>query len=206
MSNDGSSLENKVFDLVRKMLDAGELPYQPEMCRLYRRKSYFSPDRRGKVNFEDVLEVFVKDNVAGADTDAQPTHVIFFECKDTGRNVEVGEVDEVVGRLKVSFGFSMKAYVVTRKGFSRGALETARSNGIGLLKIMPDDKVEFRFYFITPQMLERARRDFPQRAIRALVDDRYVSDGEDFYGSDGGQVFSSLDGMLRYYAKACDEG
>jgi len=57
VKNDGMSLEDEVFQLVKKMLDSEDLPYRKALCRFHRRKSYYSPDRKGDVDFENVLEV-----------------------------------------------------------------------------------------------------------------------------------------------------
>lgn len=60
------------------------------------------------MTFENIIEVFRSPDFSD---DTRPAHVVFYECKDHARNVEVGEIDEIVARLSVSFGFSMKAHV-----------------------------------------------------------------------------------------------
>lgn len=194
--NDGKELESQVAELVTKMVASGELPYRSELVRFKSKAKYFSRTRNAEVDFENVLEVYVSDNFE--DADAQPTHVVIFECKDHGRLVEVGKIDELVGRLAGGYGFNIKGYMVTRKGFQSGALATARSNGIGLIKIMPDEKVKFLAHFVTLDMIERQNREFPRRVIHALQNPNYESDGESFYAIDNGYVFSSL---LRAIAK-----
>jgi hypothetical protein len=193
--NDGKSLEREVAVLVDKLLASGELPYRPELVRFKPKAKYYSRARDAEVDFENVLEVYVKDNI-GVEG-AQPTHVVIFECKDHGRPVEVKLVDELVGRLGGGYGFNMKAYIVTRSGFQSGALSTARSNGIGLIKIMPSDKVQFFAHLTTYETMERSEREFPRRAQAALLNADYVSDGESFYALDDGFVFSSFGGVNR---------
>lgn len=188
------ALEDQVYSLVESMLESGELPYRKELTRLRRKARYYSHIRKADVEFENVLEIYLKDSFNIPD--AKPTHVVFFECKDHGRNVEVGKIDEVVGRLNGSFGFNMKAYVVTRKGFASGAFETAKSNGIGLVKIMPDDKVHFLIHMITHASIERRQREFARRARRSLRDPDYISDGESFYAMDDGYLFGSFSSLV----------
>jgi hypothetical protein len=192
--NNGMALEDEVYSLVESMLENGKLPYRKELTRLRRKARYYSHARKADVDFENALEIYLKDSINAPD--AKPTHVIFFECKDHGRNVEVGRIDEVVGRLNGSFGFNMKAYFVTRKGFSSGALQTANSNGIGLIKIMPDDKVHLLIHMITEASIERRRREFARRAQRSLYDPNYISDGEDFYAMDDGYLFGSFPALV----------
>lgn len=192
--NDGTDLERDVADLVAKLLASGELPYRPELVRFRPKAQYYSRNRDAEVDFENVLEVYVKDNFGKEG--AQPTHVVIFECKDHKRELEVKLVDELVGRLAGGYGFNIKAYMVTRNGFQSGTLKTARNNGIGLVKLMPDDKVQFFAHLQTYDSLERSRREFPSRAQRALLSPNYVSDGERFYAFDAGFVFSGFNRMI----------
>lgn len=200
--NDGKSLEKEVATLVAQLLTSGQLPYRPELCRFKPKAKYYSRNRDALVDFENALEVYVKDNID--EPDAKPTHVIIFECKDHGRDVEVKLVDELVGRLAGGFGFNIKAYMITRKGFQSGALSTARNNGIGLIKLMPDDKIFFLAHFETFDNIERSRREFPQRVRRALTDPEYVSDSEAFYGTDDGYVFSTFNRMIVRHFETTD--
>ena len=199
MRNTGIPLEDEVFAILQRLIESDGLPYKSERCQLHRRKAYYSPDRQGLVNFENVIEVFRSLN---RPSDSKPAHVVFYECKDHGRNVEVGEIDEVCGRLGVSFGFSMKAYIVTRKGYSSGALKTANSKGIGLIKIMPDEKFKVVIEFLTADSIARKRQDFPRRTTCALLDADYVSRDESLYGLDNSHCFASLEGMLLHHLRS----
>jgi hypothetical protein len=199
MRNTGMALEDEVFGMLQSMIDADRLPYKKDRCRIYRRRAYHSPDRGGPVNFENVIEVFRSPDFAD---DTKPAHVVFYECKDQGRNVEVGEIDEIIARLGVSFGFSMKAYVVTRKGFARGALNTASSKGIGLIKIMPDDKFHVITELLTAQSIAAKYRAFPRRTLRAILDPEYISSDERVYGVDNGYCFTSFEGMLHDHLRS----
>lgn len=192
--NDGTDLEREVADLVAKLLSSGDLPYRPELVRFRPKAKYYSRSREAEVDFENVLEVYVKDNFGNAG--AQPTHVVIFECKDHKRELEVKLMDELVGRLAGGYGFNIKAYMVTRTGFQSGTLTTARNNGIGLIKLMPDDKVQYFAHLQTYDSLERSQRELPSRAQRALLSPHYVSDGERFYAVDAGFVFSGFNRMI----------
>jgi hypothetical protein len=188
------ALEDEVFTLLESMLERGDLPYRKELTRLRRNVKYYSKSRMAYVEFENVIEVYLKDNVEL--DDVEPAHVVFFECKDHSRNVETRMIDEIVGRMNLSLGFNIKAYIVTRKGFAASAIATARNNGIGLIKLMPGDKVEHVLYNATHELFERLRREFPKRARQALLNADYVSYNESFYGVDNGYVFSDLSAML----------
>lgn len=192
--NDGTDLEREVADLVVKLLASGELPYRPELVRFRPKAKCYSKNREADVDFENVFEVYVKDNFGKVG--AQPTHVVIFECKDHKRELEVKLMDELVGRLAGGYGFNIKAYMMTRNGFQSGTLKTARNNGIGLIKLMPDDKVQYFVHLQTFDSEDSSRREFPLRAQRAMLNPHHVSDGERFYAADDGFVFSSFNRML----------
>ncbi len=194
----GEDFEDRVHRMLERMLCEGGLPWQSHLCKLHRRKSYVSPDREGAVNFENVIEIFLPETVDVPG--AQPSTVAIFECKNHGRNVEVGEIDEVRGRIQPSYGFALKAYVVTEKGFARGSLKTAKNTGIGLIRIMPDDQITHVMYNLTFDVIEEQRRSFPRRAALALQDTGYQAVNESFFGFDNGYVFGSIEAMLRFAA------
>src|SRR3546814_11511384 len=58
--NDGSALEEEVAILIGKMLASGELPYRAELVKFKAKAKYFTRARGADVEFENVLEVFVK--------------------------------------------------------------------------------------------------------------------------------------------------
>lgn len=57
-------------------------------------------------------------------------------------------------------------------------------------------------YHLTGDLMMRMHMDFPNRAMQALLQDNYESNGERYYGFDQGYVFDSLEGMLSRHAKS----
>lgn len=146
-----------------------------------------------------MLEVYIP-GTADIET-AQPTHVVVFECKDHGRNVQVETVEAIIGKKQASFDFAIKFHIVTRKGFAPKAMNLARANGIGLIKIMPDDKVHHVMYHMTPDMFGALKAGFAARARKALVDPDHESEWDNFYGCDDDRAFETLTAMLEHGAR-----
>ena len=121
--NDGTKLEDEVFSMLVSWFEAGTIPVRKEFCRIYRSKSYHSVRRGGQIHFENVVEVFSSETFNALD--AQPSFVLIFECKDYTRNIEIGVVEELIARTEQDFGFKMKAYLVTKAGFSNSAINAA---------------------------------------------------------------------------------
>lgn len=69
-----------------------------------------------------------------------PGHPLWvFECKDFGRQVEIGRLDEFVAKLRDLRGYAHahKGVIVTRTGFQKGTEEAARALGLGLWIVRP---------------------------------------------------------------------
>jgi hypothetical protein len=135
----GNTLEDDVFRMLEELMTEGDIPVNKEYCKIYRKKNYFSAIRGSDVRFENIIEVFNKDNFYT--TDAQPSLVIIIECKNHLRQVEVGEIDEFSSKINHPFGFRIKGYMVSRTGFQSGTVNTANKLGIGLIRILPNDQV-----------------------------------------------------------------
>ena len=122
---------------------------------------------------------------------------MIFECKSRGRAVTVETVDEFTGRLQSGLGFRPKGFIVSDAGFSQAAINTARHDGIGLIRMLPDDQVRILLYYMTPDVLRRVDREFPARASRALRDPDYCGENESVFAAYDGYVFQRVEDVAR---------
>jgi hypothetical protein len=121
------NFECEVADRVQNLIASGKLPLQEASVKVHRHKAYFSRDRKKEIVFDVAIEAFA----AGA---AVPSLVWLWECKDyPTRRVKVDEIEEFWAKI-VQVG-AHKGTVVTRVGFGEGAVEFARSKGIGLARL-----------------------------------------------------------------------
>ncbi|GAA0893634.1 hypothetical protein GCM10009122_33130 [Fulvivirga kasyanovii] len=73
-------------------------------------------------------------------------YLTLVECKQWNSNVtreKIGHFKSVLVELKAH-----KGIVITTKGFQKGAIEFAKTNGIGLFKISNDDQFEMISHFV----------------------------------------------------------
>jgi hypothetical protein len=192
--NDGTKLEDEVYSKIESWLESGEIPVRAENCRIHRSKSYYSARRVGNIHFENVVEVFSSETFNAPE--AQPSFVLIFECKDYARNIEIGVIDEFIGRTDQDFGFRVKPYLVTRSGFAPKAINAAKARGIGLIKILADSNVRFLLHVETMDRATREWNEFPSRVNRAFSDPDFQGNNESFYGSCDGYVFRGLTSMI----------
>lgn len=196
---DGTEYEDKVFRLVKQLLSDKTLPYDPSLSVFHRTRSYHSADRNADIKFENVVELFAK----GVDpSNGQPSLVIIFECKAYTSVVDVSEVEEFKSKLEQIKGFRAKGYMVTLRGFRRAALNYAKSNGIGLIRFIPEDQIQFVLYHMTADVMREIHEGLARRASEALTNPRYVSHHESEFGCDEGFVWGSAEAMIMKFIKS----
>jgi hypothetical protein len=198
--NDGTKLEDEVYSKLEAWLESGEIPVRKEYCLIHRSKSYHSARRGSDIHFENVVEVFSSETFNKLD--AQPSLVLIFECKDYARNIEIGVIEELIGRTEQDFGFRVKSYLITKSGFAKTAINAARARGIGLIKIMDNSKVRHVLHMETFDRATREWNEFPSRVNRAFGDPEFQAFNEYFYGSSDGYVFRDIDSMIKDAIKA----
>ncbi len=130
----GKRLEKKVFANLRRLLNSGRLPLNPQNCEVHHQKKYFSKDRNANVQFDVSLEIF-----QNAPNDA-PISIWFFECKDYGGAVGVEDVEEFHTKLQQVGADNSTGFMVTPSKFGKAAKSFAKSNGINLAIWAETDK------------------------------------------------------------------
>ncbi len=137
--SDGKQLEDYVFENINEFFERDIIPIKKSFCSIHRNKKYFSDLRQNYINFENVVECFSVEK----NENAQPFLAIVFECKDTNRKVEVGEIEEFAHKINQGLGLRIKGYIVTKSGFQSSTLNIAKKLGIGLIRILPDENKGF---------------------------------------------------------------
>jgi hypothetical protein len=173
----GSAFEQRVYDALAEELKNDRLCASPKRATLYRRKSYHSRDRNAGIITDISLEVFLPERV-------HPTLVWIFECKDYSGSIPVDDVEEFHSKLQQIGEDNTKGTIVTNGALQRSSLAYAKSKRIGVIRLLPDDKIIHIVEFITMQSLQRVLRidwaEFPT----ALTDPDHRSMREFFATSD----------------------
>jgi Restriction endonuclease len=130
------AFEDEVASYIVKILDDGVLGLKKRLTRVTPKRALYSRDRAAEIVFDVVVEVFASTN------SEEPVLIWIWECKDyPSRSVTVDEVEEFHSKMKqVS---AHKGTVVTRSGFQSGAINFAKSNGIGLMTLNKEKQFAF---------------------------------------------------------------
>ena len=126
----GSQYESEVADAVAADLAAGNYGIDPACAVVRRKPGYFSRDRNKDIMFDVSVEVSRK----GGST---PYWIWVWECKNYTHSVPVDDVEEFHAKLSQIGADRAKGTMITPLGFDSGAVEFAKSKGIGLWRFVP---------------------------------------------------------------------
>jgi Zn-dependent peptidase ImmA (M78 family) len=128
----GDSFEQTIADHFEREIDAGRFIARRECCRLYRKKGYYSRDRKKDIIFDLSIEIYRP----GASTYGI---LILIECKNYGHRVPVDDVEEFFAKTQQISGANPKGIIASPNSFQESALNYAASKGIGLLRFLDNN-------------------------------------------------------------------
>jgi len=183
----GTEFEDRVHDAIADELAAGKLGLNPGTAKLYKRKGYYSRDRDSDIVLDISIEVWLP---------SAPNWSFLWacECKDYNKSIPVDDVEEFKAKLDQISGANRKGIFATTGSLQASALKYAASHGIGVVRLLPSDQVEYVLYNMTSDMNPYQLK--PQMVIDALLNQGYVGRNNDFFGVIGNHILSDWRGVL----------
>lgn len=135
----GSKLENQVFDLVSKLLKDDNFIVPKKTSKAYKKKGYFSSKR----NKEIIFDVTIETTLPNADTYSLLTVI---ECKNLTKKVTVDDVEEFGSKINQVGEHNTKGIIITTNTFQESALNIAKSEGIGLIRLNSSNEIQWINY------------------------------------------------------------
>jgi Zn-dependent peptidase ImmA (M78 family) len=159
----GDKLEEAIFSLFRSEIDGGRFFAKKSNCKVFRRKGYYSQDRRAKIIFDVSIEIYLPGAV-------DYSVLMLIECKNYKNSVPVDDVEEFFAKVQQVGAANSKAVLASTAAFQSGAREFAKSKRIGLLR-----------YFSSENFKWELRRS-PSASARGVgaEGEREVNEGLDF--------------------------
>lgn len=190
----GDAFEEETFLLLKKELEEGRLGISPSSGRIFKRKGYYSKDREKDIVVDISIEVWLP----GADNYSM---LWVCECKDYGRSVPVDDVEEFKSKLDQIAGKNIKGVVATKNAFQEGALTYARNQGLGLVRIMPNDQVSWFIHCVISGSAPIQDKLNPREFRVALSNEGYQAKERSFYSAYDGYIFGSWVGLIRHFLR-----
>ncbi|USD66842.1 restriction endonuclease [Vibrio sp. SCSIO 43136] len=188
----GDLFEGRVFESIQDLVKSGYLGLNPDCCRLFKKKGYYSRDRDSNIVVDISIEIWMP----GADDWSM---LWVFECKDYSKPVPVDDVEEFKAKLNQITGVNVKGLFVTSSAYQRGALNYSRSHGLGLLRLLPDDQIDILMYFVTPDLLKKQEQKRKTEYKQALINQSHRTEGSGFYSIYNGYVYHSWKALFKDY-------
>lgn len=186
----GNAFENRVFAAITAELNNERLGLAPKSSFAFQKKGYYSRDRDSDIVVDISIEVWLPN--------ANCWSMLWVcECKDYGSAVPVDDVEEFKAKLDQIAGANKKGVIAVTGTLQHGALNYARANGIGIVRLLPSDQVEHRLYFMTSATMEETSRLNPNEFYAALTVPGFVGKGRDFYAEGQGFIFGSWHPLLK---------
>ncbi|WMC12205.1 restriction endonuclease [Oceanimonas pelagia] len=186
----GDALEDKTFDLLKEELEKGRLGIDSSSGKIFKKKGYYSKDREKDIIVDISIEVWLPN--------ATNYSLLWVcECKNYGHKVPVDDVEEFKAKLDQIAGKNVKGVIATKNSFQSGAISYARNQGIGLVRIMPDDQVTWMMHFMTTASLKENRLN-PREFNAALSNCSHQAQERTFYSAYDGYIFGNWQSLLRH--------
>lgn len=135
----GDAFERKVFDAVKAALEDEEFGLDPKLVRIYSKKGYWSSDRGANIVTDISMELWLRNAT-------KYSLLLVFECKDYGHSIPVDDLEEFKAKLDQIAGKNVKGIFVTSSVLQKSALRYADSQGIGVIRVMPDGDIRWVDY------------------------------------------------------------
>ena len=186
----GNAFENRVFAAITNELGNERLGLSPKSASAFQKKGYYSRDRDTDIIVDISIEVWLPD--------ADRWSLLWVcECKDYGSAIPVDDVEEFKAKLDQIAGANKKGVMAVTGALQQGALKYARANGIGIVRLLPNEQVEHLVYFMTPAVMEESMRLNPNEFYRALTIPGFIGKNRVFYAERQGYIFGSWQPMLK---------
>lgn len=186
----GNDFENRVFDAIQDELAGDRLGLSPAHARAFKRKGYYSRDRDADIVTDISIEVWLPS--------ADRWSILWVcECKDYSGLVPVDDLEEFKAKLDQIAGANKKGVMAISGALQKSALAFAKSNGIGIIRLLPDDQVQHIFY----QMVAGMDDPFaikPHEFGAALTQPGFIGENRNFYATVRGYLFGDWHSLLRH--------
>lgn len=182
----GDSLESKIFKLIKREIVRGRFFVNPDTCKIFPKKGYYSRDREKDIVFDIAVEVYLP----GHDTYSL---LILIECKNYNHPVPVDDVEEFYQKVEQVAGANGKGIIVSTNSFQEGAFNFSRSKGMGLLRYYDKNEIKWELTRSPSALVSFSYAENEWlTAYKGITTDSYESRYFDCYCYSDGKYTNSL--------------
>lgn len=186
----GNVFEARVFEAIKRELDAERLGLSPKACEIFCKKKYYSRDRDSGIETDISIEVSLPD---------APNWSLLWviECKDYRGSLPVDDVEEFHAKVQQISGDNVKATLAVSGALQMGALKYATSKGMGVVRILPDDQISWVLYQVRLQTSSSVTRLSSSEFFSALTTPDFIGKNRSFYACDDEYIYGDWFSLIK---------
>lgn len=151
----GDAFEERVFNILQKLLQAEVLPLNCKRSKIFAKKTYKSVESQKDIVFDIAIETYMPDS-------DEIAALTLIECKDYNSPIEVSKVRDLIYRINEVKAH--KGYFFTTSRFQSGAVDLAKSNHLGLAVVNSSDDL----HWTTRRIAIRDKNEIQSDILRIL--------------------------------------
>ena len=184
--------ELALCESIRRDLRKKRFGLIPECCKVFHQRAYFSRDRNATI----IVDISIEVSTPGADT---PFFIWVWESKNYSSALSVDHVEEFHAKLQQIGADKTKGTIVVRGEIQKAALAYAASNGIGVAKFLPHDRVHFVSFCRPDPTPEQERAELERETLAAMTDPQFECYNRGFfaYSPDGRPFHGEFEQLLQ---------
>lgn len=185
----GNFLEDSVFNIIQYLLQNDRLKLSPTQTKLFRKKSY--PSRKQNINVvaTDISIELWPPQAANYST--------LWVCvyKNYDHVLPLSDLEDFKIKLN-QIGGNIKGVIASGNALQHEALDFARTNGIGVIRILPNDRVRWVIEKSNMASDGREEKANAREITTGLTSQNYTGQNHNLYAFYDGYTFDNLNGFL----------
>src|SRR5689334_22680383 len=121
----GDLFEDMAYKLITKMINEDKLGIVKKHARLYKKKGYYSKERKGEITFDLSIELWLP----GAE---RYSMLYLIECKNFKRPISVHQIERFSDQIGQVAVHNVKGIIIANNTLQTGAFNIAESRGLML--------------------------------------------------------------------------
>ena len=191
----GNPLEDAIFNIIQYILKSDRLRLSPVQARLFRKKIYFSQERQTKIISDISIELWRPQALY---------YSLLWICifKNYDHIVPVSDLEDDKTKLDQLEGRNIKGVIASANAVQHEALDYARANGMGIIRILPNDRVRWVIDKANIAANGPEEEANPREITIGLTSQNHTGQNHNLYAFYDGYVFDNLNGFLSCMLKA----
>ena len=191
----GNAFEDRVFEAIKYELKNNRLGLSPALALPFKKKGYYSRDRDSEIIIDVSVEVWLPS--------ADKWSILWVcECKDYTGAIPVDDVEEFKAKLDQIAGVNKKGVMAVSGALQQSALKYARSNGIGIVRLLPDSQVHHVLYQMTSTIPYEKPKLNAKEFSQALTQSAFIGLNRSFYAELNGYIWGDWCAFLKHSLNA----